>query len=76
VGSTLSTAGGVVFTGDHNGNLVALDSRTGTDLWHFCTSHRLFASPVTYKVDAHRYVAIAAEDDAFTFGLFEGKSNQ
>src|SRR5262249_1258518 len=70
----LSTAGGVVFTGDDDGNLGALDARTGTDLWHFSTGHSLFASPVTYVVDAHQYVAIAAEDDVFIFGLFEGKS--
>jgi glucose dehydrogenase len=34
---TVSTAGGVVFTGDDDGNLVALDARTGKDLWHFST---------------------------------------
>jgi glucose dehydrogenase len=30
---TVSTAGGIVFTGDGDGNLVALDARTCKDLW-------------------------------------------
>jgi alcohol dehydrogenase (cytochrome c) len=70
---TVSTAGGVVFTGDDDGNLVALDARTGQDLWHFSTGHSLFASPATYMVDGRQYVTIAAESDVFTFGLFDAR---
>jgi alcohol dehydrogenase (cytochrome c) len=68
---TVSTAGGLVFTGDDDGNLVALDSRTGTDLWHFSTGQTLYASPITFEVDGKQYVTIAGEADIFTFGLFE-----
>ena len=32
---TVSTAGGVVFVGDDNGHLVALEAKTGKHLWHF-----------------------------------------
>jgi len=67
---TVSTAGGLVFTGDDDGNLVALDARTGKDLWHFSTGHSLYASPVTFMVDGKQYVTIAAESDVFTFALF------
>jgi alcohol dehydrogenase (cytochrome c) len=67
----VSTAGGVVFTGDDDGNLVALDAVSGKDLWHFSTGHSLFASPATYMVDGKQYVTIAAESDVFTFGLFD-----
>jgi alcohol dehydrogenase (cytochrome c) len=67
---TVSTAGGVVFTGDDDGNLVAVDAKTGKDLWHFATGRSLFASPITYMVDGKQYVAIAAESDVFTFALF------
>jgi len=70
---TVSTAGGLVFTGDDDGNLVALDARTGKDLWHFSTGHSLFASPATYMVDGKQYVTIAAESDVFTFGLFDAR---
>ena len=69
---TVSTAGGLVFTGDDDGNLVALDSRTGKDLWHFSMGHTLTASPMTFQVDGRQYVTIAAESDIFTFALFRG----
>jgi alcohol dehydrogenase (cytochrome c) len=68
---TVSTAGGIVFTGDDDGNLVALDSSTGKDLWHFYTGHPLYASPMTFQVNGRQYVTIAAESDIFTFGLFK-----
>lgn len=67
---TVSTAGGVVFSGDDDGNLVAVDAKTGKDLWHFSTGRSLFASPITYMIDGKQYVAIAAESDVFTFALF------
>ena len=72
-GGTVSTEGGIVFTADDDGNLVALDSITGEDLWHFPTGHSLFASPITYEVDGKQYVTIAAENEIITFALFEGR---
>jgi outer membrane protein assembly factor BamB len=33
-GGALSTAGGLVFAGESDGNFVALDARTGKDLWN------------------------------------------
>jgi alcohol dehydrogenase (cytochrome c) len=36
-GGALSTAGGVVFAGDADGNFIALDAKTGHDLWHRST---------------------------------------
>lgn len=67
----VSTAGGVVFTGDDDGHLVALDARTGKHLWHFSMGELLTASPVTYEVDGKQYVAIASATSIFSFGLFE-----
>jgi alcohol dehydrogenase (cytochrome c) len=68
---TVSTAGGVVFFGDDQGQLVAVDSRTGEHLWHFATGEGLTASPITYAVDGKQYVAIASATAVFSFGLFE-----
>ena len=67
----MSTAGGLVFSGDDDGNLVALDSRTGADLWHFYTGHTVYASPMTFQMNGRQYVTIAAESDIFTFALFQ-----
>lgn len=68
---TVSTAGGLVFFGDDDGQLVALDAKTGKHLWHFYMGQLLTASPITFSVNGKQYVSIAAETDVFTFGLFE-----
>jgi alcohol dehydrogenase (cytochrome c) len=67
----VSTASGVLFFGDDDGQLVALDSRSGRHLWHFNTGQGLTASPIVYSVDGRQYVAIATQTDVMTFGLFE-----
>jgi alcohol dehydrogenase (cytochrome c) len=68
---TVSTAGGVVFTGDDDGHLVALEAKTGKHLWHFNMGELLTASPVTYEANGKQYVAIASATAIFSFGLFE-----
>ena len=72
---TVATAGGLVFSGDDDGNLIAQDSKTGKYLWHFYTGHTLYASPVTFSVNGKQYVTIAAETDIVTFALFEPVRN-
>jgi alcohol dehydrogenase (cytochrome c) len=70
----VSTEGGVVLFGDDDGQLVALDARTGRHLWHYSIGQTLTASPMTYSVDGRQYISIAAGADVFTFGLFEPAS--
>jgi alcohol dehydrogenase (cytochrome c) len=66
---TVSTAGGLVFSADDDGDLVALDASTGKALWHFYTGANMHASPMTFGVDGKQYVTIAAGTNLFTFGL-------
>lgn len=68
---TVSTAGGIVFFGDDDGQFVALDAKTGRHLWHFYMGQSISASPVTYMIDGKQYVTIVSVTDVFTFGLFE-----
>ncbi len=68
---TVSTAGGLVFFGDDDGQLVALDAATGQCLWHYYLGQTITASPVTFMADGKQYVTIVAATDVFTFGLFE-----
>ncbi|HUQ92289.1 MAG TPA: PQQ-dependent dehydrogenase, methanol/ethanol family [Bryobacteraceae bacterium] len=68
---TVSTAGGVVFFGDDDGQLVGVDAKTGKHLWHFQMGEGLTASPISYAVDGKQYVAIASATAIFSFGLFE-----
>jgi len=68
----LSTAGGLVFVGAHEGDFFALDDSTGKLLWRFPTGGRVFANPVTYLHEGRQQVAIAAGHAIFAFG-FEGE---
>jgi alcohol dehydrogenase (cytochrome c) len=65
----LSTAGGLIFTGDAEGNFIALDAATGKVLWHFQCGASVYASPMSYAIDGKQYIAIAAGSALFTFAL-------
>lgn len=65
----LATAGGVVFASSYDGNLVALDSKTGKYLWHYYTGANIITSPMAYSVNGKQYVAIASQSAIFVFGL-------
>ncbi|HEU0113585.1 MAG TPA: cupredoxin domain-containing protein, partial [Thermomicrobiales bacterium] len=60
VGGSTATAGGLVFTGESNGNFDAYDAKTGDRLWQFQTGAGVNAPAVTYEVDGVQYVAVAA----------------
>lgn len=65
----LSTAGGIVFTGDAEGNFIALDAKSGKGLWHFQCGASVYSSPMTYSVEGKQYVVVAAGSTLFSFGL-------
>jgi alcohol dehydrogenase (cytochrome c) len=54
----LVTKGGVLFTGDQRGRMLALNAKTGELLWKFQTGSGINASPITYELDGKQYVAI------------------
>jgi len=68
---TLSTAGGIVFAGDSDGYLVALDSRSGKLLWKIQTGSDIATAPVTFAVNGRQYVSIASGAALLTFALPE-----
>jgi len=61
----LGSTGGVT----EDGNLIALDSKTGKYLWHYYTGANIIASPIAYAVNGKQYVAIASQSAIFTFAL-------
>ena len=65
----LATGGGVLFAASADGNLIALDGRTGKYLWHFQTGARIISSPISYAVDGKQYIAIASQSMLITFAL-------
>jgi len=66
---TLATAGGLVFTGDRDGYVMAIDAATGRLLWKLNVGGRVNATPITYSIDGRQYVAVAAGSAIFSFGL-------
>jgi alcohol dehydrogenase (cytochrome c) len=57
----LTTASGLVFTGDADGNFIALDSRKGTLLWRYQMGSPLHGtSAITYAVDGRQHVLVPA----------------
>ncbi|HEV7664398.1 MAG TPA: PQQ-binding-like beta-propeller repeat protein, partial [Chloroflexota bacterium] len=76
----LSTAGGLVFRGKVDGNLVAYDARTGDQLWSFQTGLGISAPPMTWSDGKDQYVTVAVGgnrggqttldgDEVWTFSL-------
>ena len=55
----VSTASGLLFKGQVDGNLVADDAKTGDQLWSFQTGLGIGAPPMTYSIDGQQYVAVA-----------------
>jgi outer membrane protein assembly factor BamB len=68
-GGALSTAGGLVFAGDSDGNLIALDAKTGRDLWHVQVGAAIYSTAITFQVDGQQYVVIPAGAALFAFSL-------
>jgi len=54
------TAGNVLFTGDLNGNFLALDARSGRTLYSFDTGGPIAGGVVTYENKGRQYVAVAS----------------
>ncbi len=56
----LSTAGGVVFSGQLTGEFEAFDADTGNKLWQFQTGSGIEGQPVTWQQDGVQYVAVTS----------------
>lgn len=68
-GGLLCTASGLLLFGDDNGAFTAIDSSNGKPLWHFQLNAEWHASPMTYMLDGHQYIAVAAGSSIVAFGL-------
>ena len=66
----LSTAGGLLFTGSVDRQVMAYDQRTGRELWRSGVAGIPNASPVTYSVDGKQYVAmVVGHGNPLSFGI-------
>jgi len=64
IGGVLATAGGLLFTGEGNGEFKAYDSETGSTLWKFQAGAGVNAPPSSYSVDGKQYVVVGAGGNA------------
>jgi alcohol dehydrogenase (cytochrome c) len=55
---TLSTAGGLLFTGKQTGEFLAMDEDNGKVLWRFPTGSAVNAQPITYTHKGRQYVTV------------------
>ncbi len=60
IGGVLATAGGLVFTGEGNGQFKAYDAETGATLWKFQAGAGVNAPPSSYTVDGKQYIVVGA----------------
>jgi alcohol dehydrogenase (cytochrome c) len=66
----MTTASGLVFAGDHEGNIMAFDARTGKNLWRYQTGSPIWgAAPMTYMLDGRQRVVIASGTTLISLAL-------
>ena len=59
-GGVLATAGGIVFTGTPEGELLGLDDATGKVLYKFQVGSGIVGSPITWEQDGEQYVSVVS----------------
>ena len=69
------TKGGLVFSGDMNGNAYAFDAETGKKLWSANFDGAVGGGLITYAVGGHQRVAIVSGTNTFVFPLSPQKGN-
>ncbi|GJG89609.1 quinoprotein ethanol dehydrogenase [Gemmatimonadetes bacterium T265] len=60
VAGVLATAGGLVFTADLVGNVLAFDARSGAERWRTNTGQPIGGGVVSYGVAGRQYLAVAS----------------
>ena len=60
LGAVTTTAGGLVFVGELTGDVVALDARTGRELWQGRTGNAIGGGVISYSVGGRQFIAAAA----------------
>ena len=65
----LTTASDLLFTGVSEGYFFALDARSGKLLWKVMLGGNIVMAPMSYSVDGKQYIAAAAGNSLFVFGL-------
>jgi alcohol dehydrogenase (cytochrome c) len=65
----LTTDSGLAFTGDGQGNFLALSSSDGKTLWHAGSGSHIQSSPITYALDGRQYLLTSSGGILFAWAL-------
>ena len=66
----LTTASGLVFAGDGDGNIMAFDSRTGKNLWHYQLGFAMRSTAgTTYMLDGRQHLLVPSGSMLTAFAL-------
>ena len=69
----LTTDSSLTFTGDAQGNFLALDTTDGKTLWHAGSGSKIVSSPITYELDGRQYLLTSSGSVLFAWALPEGQ---
>jgi outer membrane protein assembly factor BamB len=58
-----------VFAASRDGYLIALDARTGKELWHYQTGAPIQSAPISFRVDGKQMIAVSTSSSLVTFAL-------
>jgi PQQ-dependent dehydrogenase (methanol/ethanol family) len=64
----LTTESDLMFIGQPDGNLLAMDARTSRELWRFQTGAAISSSPVMYRAGGKEYLAVYAGGTSIPYG--------
>jgi quinohemoprotein ethanol dehydrogenase len=64
----MTTASDLLFAGQIDGRLLAMDARDGDVLWEFQTGSGIAGAPITYMIDGEQYVAVLAAGSTNPYG--------
>lgn len=65
----LTTDSGILFTGDAEGNVLALRTSDGKTLWHAGAGSNMDTSPMTYELDGRQYMVTGNGSVLFAWAL-------
>jgi alcohol dehydrogenase (cytochrome c) len=68
-GGLLTTATGLLFSGDGSGNFVALDAKNGDILWHTRIGS-ISNAPQTFEIDGRQHVLVGVGDMLYSFAIY------
>ena len=67
----LSTDGGLVFTGNMDGEFEAFNAETGDKVWTYSTGSGIIGQPVTWEREGKQYITVA-NGSGGVYSLFSG----